>query len=239
MKSLAAEVPLNDDVARAAIYVVNHHSLPVQIDHGLNTIVAGMKTATATAYSKSSGRIGEPVVVEGKAIDGAKFSTAKWRGKVVIVDFWATWCPPCRNAMPGVIERYNKYHDHGLEILGVSSDSVKKDLTSYLSQHLDIVWPQLFTPNDFGGWHPLTAKFNVEGIPTAFLIDRKGILRERENGRPLNEDMIVKVLAETDAAPKPVPAPPAPVLAAPAPTTPAAKTPEPPVVPTKAEGGGL
>lgn len=186
--------------------LVNRVDMPVKSAHRLNVLIASMKTPFAVAYTKLPGRIGEPVVFSGASLKGQDFSTAKWKGKVVMVDFWATWCPPCRASIPEVIERYNKYHDQGFEVLGVSCDSVKKDLTSYLSENPGMVWPQLFRANNSGALHPLAYKFEIGGVPTVYLIDRNGILRESECGRPLRIEMITKVLAETADEPAP-PAP--------------------------------
>jgi thiol-disulfide isomerase/thioredoxin len=196
MQCLAAEQPASEDLARAMIDVVNNRPISVKAAHVLNVALAGMKATFAVAYTKLPGRIGEPVVVSGVALKGGDFSTAKWKGKVVMVDFWATWCPPCRASLPEVIERYKKYHDQGFEILGVSSDVYKKDLTSFLAQNTDMVWPQLFTPSP-DQMSPQGKKFQIQGVPTVFLIDRNGVLREQECGRPLREEFIVKLLAET------------------------------------------
>jgi thiol-disulfide isomerase/thioredoxin len=196
MQSLAAANPTNEDLARAMIEIVNNHPVSVKAAQVLNVALAGMKATFAVAYTKLPGRIGEPVVVSGGALKGADFSTAKWKGKVVMVDFWATWCPPCRASLPEVIERYKKYHDQGFEILGVSSDVYKQDLISFLAQNPDMVWPQLFTPCP-EQMSPQGKKFHIHGVPTVFLIDRNGVLREQECGRPLREEMITKVLAET------------------------------------------
>ncbi|HSU69356.1 MAG TPA: TlpA disulfide reductase family protein [Tepidisphaeraceae bacterium] len=136
----------------------------------------------------------KPLTLEGVLVDGSKFSTADWKGKVIFVDFWATWCGPCRAELPRVKKAYADYHDKGLEVLGVSCDNDGDDLKKFLDENKDMPWPQLFDVKK-PGWHPLATSYGIEGIPTMFLIDKKGVLRSvtaRENF----EEMIPKLLAE-------------------------------------------
>jgi thiol-disulfide isomerase/thioredoxin len=136
----------------------------------------------------------KPLVLSGATVDGKTFSTDAWKGKVILVDFWATWCGPCRAELPRVKKVYKDFHEKGLEVLGVSCDDNADDLKAFLKNNPDMPWPQLFdekTP----GWHPLATKFGIDGIPTMFLIDKKGVLRSVE-AREDFEDQIPKMLAE-------------------------------------------
>jgi thiol-disulfide isomerase/thioredoxin len=139
----------------------------------------------------------KPLTIAGKQPDGKDFTTADWKGKVVLVDFWATWCGPCRQELPHVKDMYQKYHAKGLEVLGVSNDYSADELTKFLAENKDLPWPQLFdsTAAAKQQWNPITQGFGIDGIPTMFLIDKKGILRSvtaREN----MDDLIPKLLAE-------------------------------------------
>ena len=109
-----------------------------------------------------------------KALDGTRVDIDKLQGKVVLIDFWATWCGPCIKEMPNVISLYNKCHDKGFEIIGISLDTDAVDLRTYLNQN-QIKWPQYY---DGKGWDNMIAsRFNVNGIPATVLIGRQGIVR--------------------------------------------------------------
>ena len=118
----------------------------------------------------------KPLVLRGTTLAGQPFSTAAWKGKVVFIDFWATWCPPCRASVPHDEALYGKYHHAGLEIVGVSNDNSATPLRAFLKQHPKMVWPELFEPGQHG-WSPISAKYNVQAIPTQFILDRQGVLR--------------------------------------------------------------
>ena len=104
---------------------------------------------------------------------GNPLSLSAYRGKVTLVDFWATWCGPCREEMPNVIATYQSYHAQGFEIIGVSLDEDRAALASYLSAQ-GMVWSQYF---DGQGWgNKLAKKYGVEGIPMNYLLDRHGVI---------------------------------------------------------------
>jgi thiol-disulfide isomerase/thioredoxin len=137
---------------------------------------------------------GKPLAIDGVLLGGQKISTSRWKGKVILVDFWATWCPPCLAGLPDIKKAYADYHDKGLEVLGVSSDNTSDDLQKFLTQNPDMPWPQLFDDQK-PGWNAVAASNGVWSLPTIFLIDRKGILRTVE-GRDRMADLIPKLLAE-------------------------------------------
>ena len=107
--------------------------------------------------------------------EGKMIGLSDLKGKVVLIDFWASWCEPCRENNPHLIKLYKKFHADGLEILGVSLDTNEASWKHAIAQD-NLQWWQA---NDNKGWSgPSTVSYNVEAIPTMFLIDKKGIIRE-------------------------------------------------------------
>jgi len=105
--------------------------------------------------------------------NGVSFSLRDFRGKVVLIDFWATWCGPCIQEMPNVIRAYQKYHDKGFEIIGISLDSDMRILQDFLDAN-EIEWPQAC---DGKGWKgEIVQKYGVTSIPATFLVDEEGNL---------------------------------------------------------------
>ena len=109
-------------------------------------------------------------------MDGVQRATADYRGTVLLIDFWATWCGPCLREMPNVVAAYKKYHDQGFEVLGVSLD--KADAAAKIREvtgRMGMPWPQIYD----GKWWKaaLAVKSNVRSIPATFLLGRDGKLR--------------------------------------------------------------
>jgi thiol-disulfide isomerase/thioredoxin len=136
--------------------------------------------------------VGKPVEVQFTAVDGREVDSSKLKGKVVLLDFWATWCPPCVAEVPHVVATYNKLHDKGFEIIGVSLDKEKGSLTQFVAEH-KMPWPQFF---DGQYWQNKYARqFGIESIPAMWLLDKQGRLRDM-NGRADLSGKVEKLLAE-------------------------------------------
>ncbi|MEJ2720635.1 MAG: redoxin domain-containing protein [bacterium] len=136
----------------------------------------------------------EPIPFAVDGLNGKKISLEEYKGKVVLLDFWATWCAPCRAEMPNVVKIYNKFNEKGFEIIGISLDNNKSALEKYLKSN-KMTWPQYF---DGKGWqNDVAQKYRVRQIPTTFLIDRQGVIRYRSlRGQEL-EQAVEKLIKET------------------------------------------
>ncbi len=136
----------------------------------------------------------EPIPFSVEGLDGKKLSLADFKGKVVLLDFWATWCMPCKVEMPNVIRIHKKFNEKGFEIIGISLDNNKTAVESFIKDN-EMVWPQFF---DGKGWQNTVAQqYRVRSIPATYLIDKNGKIRYRSlRGKEL-EAAVEKLLNET------------------------------------------
>jgi len=117
---------------------------------------------------------GNEMEISGTLLNGSPFDPKSVAGKVVLVDFWATWCGPCIAEIPNVLEQYEKYHDKGFEVIGVSLDDDAEALKAFVDEK-KLPWPVLYEKPGGAGWqHPLATKYGVSGIPTVILVGRDG-----------------------------------------------------------------
>lgn len=128
---------------------------------------------------------GKPMEISGSLLDGATFDPKSLAGKVVLVDFWATWCGPCIAEIPNVIAEYEKYHDKGFEVIGISLDEEKDKVDAFVAEH-KIPWPILYAGK---GWQDPVAQFyGISGIPQMILIGRDGnVITVNARGEKLGE----------------------------------------------------
>jgi thiol-disulfide isomerase/thioredoxin len=143
------------------------------------------------------------------AVDGRKVDIKDYRGKVVLIDFWATWCGPCKAEIPNIKKVYADYHAKGFEIIGISLENAaikpddtpeeiaakhekaKKILTDFTSK-TDMPWPQYY---DGKHWkNDISTRFGIAGIPAMFLIDQSGKIVSTEARGPKLEAEVKRLL---------------------------------------------
>ena len=139
---------------------------------------AGAKTAPVAAaeplmYDPRLKVGARPFALTAKDLSGKPLTLVQYKGKVVLMDFWATWCGPCVGEMPNVIASYKKYHASGFDVVGISLDQDKTALTSFVAKN-KMPWRQVF---DGKGWGSAVAKqYGVQSIPFGLLLNRDGTI---------------------------------------------------------------
>ena len=113
-------------------------------------------------------------------INGREVSLSSQRGKVVLVNVWATWCPPCRREMPSMQRLYEKFKGKNFEILAVSIDSEGREAVEPFMRKMNLTFPALLDPGE-----TIRPLYGITGVPESFIIDQQGILVEKIIG-PIN-----------------------------------------------------
>ncbi|TYB31941.1 MAG: TlpA family protein disulfide reductase [Candidatus Mcinerneyibacterium aminivorans] len=120
------------------------------------------------AENQSAQKLSKLPSFELKDLDGEIYTEESFKNKVLLIDFWATWCPPCRKEIPGFINLYKKYKDKGLEVIGISLDEDINKLESFVEEeqiNYTVLIGNKEVAQAFGG---------IQGIPTTFIVDRDG-----------------------------------------------------------------
>lgn len=137
-------------------------------------------------------KIGQPIALRFTAVDGSSVDLDALKGKVVLLDFWATWCEPCLVELPSVRAAYERLHARGFEIIGISSDNLPEKLQEFVRDR-GLPWPQYC---DTKGWkNDVNSRFGITGLPTMWLIDKEGKLSDT-NAQTDLEPKVEKLLAQ-------------------------------------------
>ena len=109
-------------------------------------------------------------------LDGNRFQLSRMRGKVVVVDFWASWCEPCGDAMPVLDRLYQRYKEHGLVVVGVNVDREERNARQFLRR------TRVSFPIVRDGEHGFASRYSPPTMPSTYVIDRRGVVRHVHAG---------------------------------------------------------
>jgi thiol-disulfide isomerase/thioredoxin len=135
-----------------------------------------------------------------KTADGARISMDDLQGKVVLLDFWAIWCVPCREALPHIKQVAKKFHGEPLVILSISLDANEEKWKEFITKN-EMTWPQY---RDGGFTGPISRMFSVNAIPHTFTVDADGVLQDEHIGDASMEGKLKKLIARAHELQSPV-----------------------------------
>jgi RNA polymerase sigma factor (sigma-70 family) len=185
--------------------IVDHLSGSLR-DRLATTYPDSFRGRMAVGQRRKAERVGEPFRMEfADAISGRSVSMKAMRGKVVVVNFWATWCGPCLGEIPELTRIYRQYHDKGVEFVGVSLDLPEEDgglesLRACVAEH-QVPWPQYYEGHDLKRLMKgeptgdFAESWGIEGIPQVFLVDAEGKLYSTD-ARGKLETLIPRLIAD-------------------------------------------
>ncbi|MFM7160326.1 MAG: TlpA family protein disulfide reductase [Planctomycetaceae bacterium] len=158
-------------------------------------VVAGgavTQPLTLGGQSATNVQVGQAFDFEGVTLDGEPYQLGAQRGRVVLVDFWATWCAPCVSELPNLVRAHERYHSQGFDVVGISRDRGREPLQKFLEQR-ELPWPQIL---DVTRAEPLAEKYGVEAIPFTVLVGRDGLVKATSLRGSQLEAAIEQALAE-------------------------------------------
>jgi thiol-disulfide isomerase/thioredoxin len=202
VEALAGEAPANDDITQLLVTLLEASPANADVRDRMMRILSTRLTGPMAkqvseriaARQTRAALEGKPLLILGVRFNREMFSTRAWQGRVVMVVFWSSASPACREQVPRWVRLFEAYNKEGLEIIGVSCDTNAQDLLRFKASHPKMAWPELFDTEQ-PGWHALARELGVTDLPTIMLIDKNGVCRSTDAGADL-EPQIRKLLSE-------------------------------------------
>jgi thiol-disulfide isomerase/thioredoxin len=139
-------------------------------------------------WARRQSMVGKPLEIIGQTIQGDDFDWAAYRGKIVLVEFWATWCGPCHDELANTLALYDRYGDRGFDVVGVATDDHVGQVRSFVRE-ADLPWTTIHGPAGAEG--SLSRRFGILWIPAGILVDRDGeVLSIHARGSELEQRLV-------------------------------------------------
>lgn len=186
---LYLEVFENTDKGIALLKEIKVKYPESEIAKNIDQAVAGIEKQVAAANILAVGKT-FPAFAE-KDLNDKPLALADFKGKIVLIDFWATWCGPCVAELPNVLAAYEKFHAKGFEVIGISLDQNRDALTTFIKEK-NMAWPQYF---DGLGWKSkLGTQYGIQSIPATFLLDGEGKIIAKDLRGPALDAKLASLL---------------------------------------------
>ena len=204
LEDFLAKFPDSDEVPSVLLHLANANEFNAEEEKAREQYGKLVESYPATdAGKKAAGAlrrldlVGKSLAIKGTGLQNETVDSSQYRGKPVLVVFWASWASPVKHDLPELIKVYEKYHGRGLQIIGVDLDNERGELDAFLKEH-QLAWPQIF---EAGGMESrLAVEYGIISLPTMFLVDAEGKVVNRNLRTSAEVDRQLEKLLTTKQA---------------------------------------